>query len=63
MRGSEQLPDNLARGVKTLFVVALQVVVFEIRAHVVYLVEGNVFAAAEIGCVRLPHSMDSLDHT
>jgi len=59
---SSQLPENLVRGLKSLFVVGLHIVSFEIQAHVVYLVEGNIYAVAEIGRVQLPYSMDSLDH-
>ncbi|CAG8639822.1 9151_t:CDS:10, partial [Paraglomus brasilianum] len=58
---SSQLPENLVRGLKSLFVVGLHIVSFEIQAHVVYLVEGNIYAVAEIGRVQLPYSMDSLD--
>ncbi|RUS24305.1 hypothetical protein BC938DRAFT_473804, partial [Jimgerdemannia flammicorona] len=58
--GSEQLSEPLARGIKSLFIIAIHVVGLEIHAYIIYYIDGNLFAAAEIGHVRTPHSMDSL---
>ncbi|KAG9285205.1 hypothetical protein G9A89_004420 [Geosiphon pyriformis] len=57
---SEQLPSNFVEGIKALFAVAINIVGYEVQAHTVYYLGGNVFATSEIGRARLPKSLDRM---
>ncbi|RUP06368.1 hypothetical protein BC936DRAFT_140351 [Jimgerdemannia flammicorona] len=60
MYGADHLPQDIEHGIKALFIVALHVVGLNVRAYVVYWLGGNVFAVAELGSARLPHSLESI---
>jgi len=57
---SEQLPSTFVDGIKALFAVAVNVVGYQVQAHIVYFLGGNVFATSEIGYARLPKSLDRM---
>ncbi|CAG8624477.1 10206_t:CDS:10, partial [Paraglomus occultum] len=57
---SEQLPNIFMEGIKSLFAVAVHIVGYQVKAHVVYFLGGNVFAISEIGCARIPISLDRM---
>ncbi|KAG9285311.1 hypothetical protein G9A89_010786 [Geosiphon pyriformis] len=57
---SEQLPSTFAYGIKALFAVAVNIIGYEIQAHTVYFLGGNVFVTSEIGRARLPKSLDRM---
>ncbi|CAG8619025.1 11067_t:CDS:2 [Paraglomus brasilianum] len=57
---SERLPNIFMEGIKSLFAVAVHIVGYQVKAHVVYFLGGNVFAISEIGCARIPISLDRM---
>ncbi|RUP47124.1 hypothetical protein BC936DRAFT_146106 [Jimgerdemannia flammicorona] len=55
-----QLPSTFVDGIKALFAVAVNVVGYQVQVHTVYFLGSNVFATSEIGCARLPKSLDRI---